>query len=57
VFQHSLHNAVGTFPVLCDLLQVASQSRHDLVHFVPPIRIQHGETRRGGFLQFLQQID
>ena len=56
MFQHRLHDAVGTFAVLGDLLQVAGQHGRDVLDLCALLFGQRGEARRGGFLQFAQQI-
>ena len=56
MFQHRLHDAVGTFAVLGDLFQVAGQHGGNVVDLCALLFGQRGEARRGGFLQLAQQI-
>ena len=57
MFQHRLHDAVGTFAVLGDLLQVAGQQCRDVVDLRALICRSARLRRRDRFLQFPQQID
>ena len=56
MFQHCLHDTVGTFPVLSDLLQVAGQHGRDIIDLRTLIVGQSGKSGCGGFLQFAQSL-
>ena len=55
MFQHRLHDAVGTFAVLGDLLQVAGQRGGDVLDLCALLVGQPGEARRGSFLQLVNR--
>ena len=57
MFQHRLDDAVGTFAVLGDLLQVAGQHGRDFLDLCALLFGQRGLSRSDRVLQFPQQID